>query len=207
MTNKYKIVGVLTVLATVVGVFGMVGATQASPSPISVGNQVYADGSSVYIKFLSASAADTDLAILAPVTQTSPTLINNQTTPINNLPISVVGVFTAGEELVFALENTTTGITLFTGSGLLPGISNPDGFVHANVTYEGSGVTQVAFEDLTSQENSDWDYNDLVFDVYGTEGQPSVQSNVGLVPDASTTVSLLGMSLTGLALLARRFKK
>jgi len=207
MTNKFKIVKVLTVLATGVGVFGLVGATQASPSPISVGNQVYASGTSVSVTFLSASAADIDLAILAPVTQTSPILINNQTTPINNLPISVAGTFTAGDVLVFALENTSTGFTFFTGSGILPNTTNPDGLIHADVTYEGSGVTQVAFEDLTLGENSDWDYNDLVFDVFGTEGQPNVQSNTALVPDASATVSLLGMSLTGFAIFARRFKK
>lgn len=82
---------------------------------------------------------------------------------------------------------------------------NPDGDVHANVQYGYDGQadeTYVGFEDLFGK-SADWDCNDLEFYVTTLSGPGT---DIRPVPDTFSTLPLLGMSLAGLAALARRFR-
>jgi Domain of unknown function (DUF4114)/VPDSG-CTERM motif len=194
MTTKNKIMKVVTGLAATAGFFGLIGVVQAGP--ISIGNLITANGGDVFVTFISKEAADTDLTFLAPNTTT--TIFNNQTANVGDTVD--LGTFAAGTVLTFTLDNINTGKIYSTGAGAL----NPDGDVHADVLYNYNGQsdeTYVGFEDLFGS-SSDWDYNDLEFFVTSERA-----GRVGTVPDASSTLSLFGMSLAGLAAFARRFKK
>jgi hypothetical protein len=221
MTTKYKMMRTFAGLAAGAGVFGLMGGVAAKANPIgpvtpnpygSVGTMIstanglgiFAGGGAVNVTFLGADAADLDITLLSAPTTTG-TLINNQTSTGSPVP---VGTFTGGQELVFELQNIATGLNFFSGVNNL-GLS-ADGDVHAFVEYNYLGIsgdTYVGFEDLTTAEGSDWDYNDLEFLVTGTEAPPTIGSHSSPTPDASSTLPLLGMSLAGLAALTRRFKK
>jgi hypothetical protein len=202
MTTKNKIMKISTGLAASLAVFGFIGAVQANPSPLTTGNEIIAQGGKVTVTFISMDAADTDLAFLAP--DSSTIYLDNKTATLGET-VDVLGTFPKGTVLTFGLFNQNTGETFYTGDGSV--YPNPDGDVHAQVTYNYNSLsdeTYVGFEDLSVADGSDWDYNDLEFYVttLGTAG-----GNTGTVPDASSTLPLLGMSLAGLAAFARRFKK
>ena len=183
-------------LSASLAVFGFIGALQAGP--ITLVNLITAQGGDVSVTFISKEAADTDLTFLAPDTSTA--IFNNQTAnPGDTVPL---GTFAAGTVLTFTLDNINTGYFFSTGDGT----HNPDGDVHAQVLYDYNGhsdETYVGFEDLYGN-SADWDYNDLEFFVTTL---PSAGGNTRPVPDVSATLPLLGMSLAGLTVFARRFKK
>jgi Domain of unknown function (DUF4114)/VPDSG-CTERM motif len=196
MKTENRSMKTITGLAASLALFGFIGAVQAGP--ITLANLITAQGGNVTVTFLSKEAADTDLIFLAP--DTSTTIFNNQTANAGDtVPL---GTFAAGTVLTFTLDNINTGYIFSTGDGT----HNPDGDVHAQVLYNYNGhsdETYVGFEDLYGN-SSDWDYNDLKFYVTTL---PSTGGNTGRVPDVSSTLSLFGISLTGLAAFARRFKK
>ncbi len=77
---------------------------------------------------------------------------------------------------------------------------NPEGQPHVTV-YQSGEYLLIGFEDQTEAENSDWDYNDVVFAVKGlidTDEDPSD------VPEPATTAALLGMAAFGLVKVRRR---
>lgn len=195
MTTKYKMMRTFAGLAAGAGVFGLVGAAQAiqiTTPQISI----LANGGDVSVTFVSASAADTDLMFLSP--NTSTTLFNNQP---NNQASTTVDLGNLAGLLTFGLNNLNISEIFFTGVASL----NPDNAIHASVSKTTSGGVDtyaVGFEDLMAS-NSDWDYNDFVFTVTVNP----VGTQLLSVPDVSSTLPLLGMSLMGLAALKRRFKK
>lgn len=124
-----------------------------------------------------------------------------------------LGTFTAGTVLQFQIVADTTGVdwpsgtsgTQDSGSVLNwytgPAALNSDGFAHAWVdgSYTGPyGGTAVGFEDLAGL--GDAGYEDLIYTFSNVKPSTSV-------PDAASTVSLLGAGLSALALLGRRLKK
>lgn len=73
----------------------------------------------------------------------------------------VLGPYTVGTELVFAIDVQNTGDHWQSG----PSSRNADGVAHVAVTYEGSCSWLIGFEDLYG--GGDLDYNDVVFRVEG----------------------------------------
>jgi hypothetical protein len=148
--------------------------------------------------FYGFSAGDTDLIEMCDLTASfcSPFGLDNQITPVGTM--FDFGAVTAGDVLVFNLENVSAGYTLS---------SNPafsvDGINHAYVTpYTATGPTAVAgipagtflgLEDL-AVPGSDLDYNDDQF----------VFTNLrsGVVPEPS--LLLLSIGFLGLIPVARR---
>jgi hypothetical protein len=176
------------------------------PTPgtiIATGDNLYSLGGDVTVTFLGkGNAGDTDLLYLASPTPTaydssSSPIFNNQTSAANTTVD--LGTFASGTDLEFAIFNEATGNTLYSGSG----VNNLDGDVHAYVVndYDGNPNEEyVGFEDEAAP-NSDFNYADVQFVFTGLEGSTSS------VPDAASTVSLLGLSLAGVAAMARRFRK
>ncbi len=202
MKTENRNMKTITSLAASLALFGFIGEVQANPIPLTTGNEIIAQGGTVTITFISMDAADTDLTFLAP--DASTIYFNNKTASPGET-VNILGTFPQGTVLTFGLFNQNTGETFYTGDGSV--YSNPDGKVHADVQsgYKGnSDETYVGFEDLSVADGSDWDYNDLEFYVTTL---PSTGGNTGRVPDTSSTLSLFGMSLAGLAAFARRFKK
>jgi hypothetical protein len=149
--------------------------------------------------FYGASAGDTDLIRLCDLTSTtcSPFEFNNQTTAVGTEVD--FGSVTAGDVIVFDLENTSTGDTILSSD---PSRS-ADGINHAYVTpYTATGSTAIAgippgtfigMEDLSLTQGTDLDYNDDQF----------VFTNLGAqVPEPSLLIVCIG--LVGLLPVARR---
>ena len=101
-----------------------------------------------------------------------------------------LGTFANGGEIEFAMRDLTQGGNWVTG----PGSRNADGFVHANVTFDitdivglsadsyafaatlPAGTLFVGFEDLSSDQQSDFDYNDIVFAIVNARPTRARQS-------------------------------
>jgi hypothetical protein len=103
-----------------------------------------------------------------------------------------LGVFSAGEELIFSIYVRNTGYTYYTG----PGSRNPDGIVHAAVEDLGNGTYRIGFEDLFG--GGDHDYDDINLVVEGSllpvppeptdtdaDGIPDYEDNCIFTPNAS----------------------
>lgn len=91
---------------------------------------------------------------------------------------------------------------------------NPDGLQHViarSLTVEGDDFVLIGFEDLFGplgattppNEESDRDFNDVVFAVRGIAGEPIHETPTG-VPEPGSAIALLGLGLLGLAKRARR---
>lgn len=107
-----------------------------------------------------------------------------------------LGMFNAGDELLFRLLVLNTGDQFFSG----PADRNPDQMAHAMVTDE-STRTIVGFEDLFG--GGDMDYDDTLFSFTNVRKDPPTHN----VPDASSTLPLLSFGMAGVAMLRRRFAK
>ena len=162
MKTENRSMKTITGLAASLALFGFIGAVQANPIPLTIGNVITAQGGDVTITFISMDAADTDLTFLAPV-HTSTIYFNNKTAIPNVTNTFDLGTFAAGTMLTFGLTNEATHETFYTG----PGANNTgtDGKVYADVHIIGLDETYVGFEDLSTADGSDWDYNDLEFSV------------------------------------------
>jgi hypothetical protein len=149
--------------------------------------------------FYGFSAADTDLIQMCDLTSStcSGFELPNQTTPVGTEVD--FGAVTAGDVIIFNLENTSTGDTILSSD---PSMS-ADGINHAYITpYTATGSTAIAgippgtfvgMEDLSLSQGTDLDYNDDQF----------VFTNVGAqVPEPSLLIVCIG--LVGLLPVARR---
>jgi len=137
---------------------------------------------------------DEDLFVSMPSTGYG-IFMNDHSTP--NGTTYDLGTFAAGTEIVFGLDVTTTGNVWYDG----PGTRNADGVVHAYMVndYEGlANTTYVGFED-ESYPGGDFNYVDERYAFTGVAAAPA--------PDASSTLTLLGIGVTALAGVARRFRK
>jgi hypothetical protein len=120
--------------------------------------------------------------------------MNDHSTP--NGTTYDLGTFPAGTEIEFGLDVTTTGNVWYDG----PGSRNTDGVVHAYMVnnYEGlADTTYVGFED-ESYPGGDFNYGDELYAFTGVAAS---------TPDASSTMTLLGMGVTALVGVSRRFRK
>jgi hypothetical protein len=82
--------------------------------------------------------------------------------------------------------------TFYTGSAS----RNPDNIVHAYVVnnYPANGSTYIGFEDLSTNNNADFNYTDVQFTFTGI---------TGAVPEPST-VALVGLGAAGLIIRRRK---
>ncbi|MEO1591496.1 MAG: DUF4114 domain-containing protein [Cyanobacteria bacterium J06632_22] len=105
-----------------------------------------------------------------------------------------LGSFGSGTVLDFFLTSETGNVFGADAS------QNPNGETHLNV-YQSGEFLLLGFEDQTEDENSDWDYNDVVFVVKGlldTEEDPND------VPEPASAAALLGFAAFGLVKTRRR---
>jgi len=169
-------------------IFAICGTAQTEATPI-IGGQIFVQNSGhVIATFAGSDAGFNNLLLLASPPNGLGTIFEGHVTPTGTT--IDLGVFTAGTELIFQLNNQAGGIFL-TG----PGIRNPDNVAHAIVDDQfGPGLTFVGFEDIFG--GGDFDYNDLQFTL----------SNVrSLVPDGSTPTAMLLGGAVLLLVLLRRF--
>ena len=165
--------------------FGAIGCTSSHANMI-LGGQIFANGGDVTVTFLGSDAGYDNLLFLA--NNGNGVIFEGHVTAPGT--VADLGSFAAGTELIFKLNNQQ-GDIWSTGDAS----RNSDGVAHAviNDAYA-SGLISVGFEDLNG--GGDRDYNDLTFAV----GNASV-------PDASTTLPLVGLAFAGLVGLSRRFRK
>lgn len=207
--------GVRSLVAVAVALCGIVSTaksqsfTVGTPIPLSEAEPLLVAGGgdvTVTITVNPSSADDTDILSLYAVNPNSGivTLVNPLTTPLVNNQTTPVGTkvdlgsFVAGSELIFQVYNASTKTTFYSGSD---SYMDPDGYTHFDVQSSSGDSTTVGVEDLAAFQNSDFDYNDVVYTFTG------VSAGTPTVPDASSTLPLLGMGLGVLGMCARRFKK
>ncbi len=167
-----------------------VAAGKPASAQADMGGNIFASGGSVTATLLPSEASLTNVFFfVGPAGQVS--LFNN-TSPTGTS--AVVNDLAAGTELVFGIQVLTEpgAQTFFSG----PGDRNPDGFVHARVTFDGqTNSALLEFEDLLS--GGDRDFNDTRVRLTGVTN--------AVIPEPST-VALLGVGLLPLAGIVRRRK-
>ena len=148
--------------------------------------------------FYGASAADLDLVEMCDLTASTCSGYELPNTSAIGTEVDF-GSVTAGDTIIFNLENTSTSDTILSSD---PSMS-ADGINHAYITpYTATGSTAIAgippgtfvgMEDLSLSQGTDLDYNDDQF----------VFTNVGAqVPEPSLLIVCIG--LAGLLPVARR---
>lgn len=174
--------------ALVAAGFVLLGATVAQAVPI-VGAKiiVQTDGEVVATYRGNSASYSNDLYLYSPNSYSS-LIFNNHASSIGSTVN--LGFFSAGTELIFKLYVNNTGNTFYTGDGSL----NGDGYAHARVDEAYAvGESLVEFEDLY---NGPFEFNDLSFS-FTNVGTTQVPPSNG-VPDAATTLPLIGLALAGL---------
>lgn len=204
----------LTALIAGFGALLAVGwSAGAQAAPLSTADILLGLGNDVTAVYLGSSAGDTDAVSLLG----GATLFVNNGAGATAVGTTVdLGTYAVGQAITFTMDNLTTATSFTDGLGSL----NPDGDVHALVTYDleqllamcnGSGCLStdsialanslgpntsfIGFEDLSAAQGSDFDYNDIVFAVQGAEDPP--------VPTPSS-LALLVPGLLGFFLLRQR---
>ena len=173
--------------------------------PVTVGTELFASGGDVLVTNLGPTGAEYDEQLFVESPSNSFGLfLDNHSTP--NGTTFYLGTFAAGTEIEFGLDMLNTGGNSQEPNGTIvydgPGSRNPDGDVHAFMVnnFEGlANTTYVGFEDELAAVPSDFNYIDEVYAFTGTKASS--------VPDASSTLALLGAGMTALAGVARRFRK
>jgi hypothetical protein len=214
MTMKHIIKGLLTVIAVAASPLA-VKALPPIPTypggaygvPITTGEELFANGGDVTLTFLGPTGAsyDESLFVVNPgldpfVSATNPEGLffdNHATTHGATVDL---GDVTAGTEIEFGIFVNSTGFTYFDG----PASRNFDGFVHAYMVndYGAPDTTYVGFEDLLGTQ-ADFNYSDEIYSFTGA----TASVNPPTVPDAGSTLPMMGMGLAALAGMARRFRR
>jgi hypothetical protein len=175
--------------------------------PITTGEELFANGGDVTLTFLGPTGASYDehLFVVNPGLDpfVSPSnlegrFFDNHSTP-NGTTVDL-GDVAAGTEIEFGIFVDTTGNTFFDG----PASRNPDGFVHAYMVndYGAPDTTYVGFEDIFGA-GADFNYSDEIYSFTGA----TASVNPPTVPDAGSTLPMMGMGLAALAGMARRFRR
>ncbi len=153
----------------VIGSFAAALCGLAGSSSAIIGDPILTNGlGDVTVEVLASDAGFTsELWLVSPG---APRFIatNRDTGLIANL-----GTFPAGE-MIFELRVRDTGFAYQTG----PGVRNPDGLAHADVTPETGLSYLVGFEDIFG--GGDMDYNDCVFRFTGVVPSPASAGLFGL---------------------------
>ena len=162
------------------------GALTPAVSQAAVGDNVFAGGGAISIRFEGSDAGyDSNLELWIGGVNVSGSIFPNHTTPVGTV-FDVLGTFTAGQLLDIQLHVVNTGNVWHTGSGA----GNADGIAHANIVYNyggEAGRTFVGFEDLSG--GGDLDYNDHMF---------SFTNTVSAVPEPeSLALMLAGLGVLG----------
>jgi hypothetical protein len=140
----------------------------AAPAMADLGDSLYSAGGHVTVEILPSDAGYTsDLSLVWPA---AIAIGSNRDTGL----VLDLGEFTAGTEMIFQLTVRDTGDAFQTG----PAARNPDGLIHANVTWEGPNTAVVGFEDLYG--GGDQDYNDCQFRFTGVVPAPGTIALAGL---------------------------
>ena len=143
--------------------------------------------------------------------------------PEANGPLSLgegirIGSFAGNTTLEFFLDTnrqlaSNPSIDLVYGADAA---SNPDGLQHVvaeEFTVDGETFVLIGFEDLFGtlnatggdNENSDRDFNDVVFAVRGIEGDPLIVQPPGpSIPEPTSAIALLGIAALGATKLRRQ---
>lgn len=191
-------------LAAVAGLSVMSASAFPIAAPGSEGNSVVASGGTVTAKYEGNSAAYSNDLFLELMAGGIPGMDGDQSNDLfifNNHATLVgttqnIGSFDPGAELIFRLFVNNTGYNYYSG----PASRNPDNLAHARVEDNWApGTTLVSFEDLYGTPEGANGYNDLSFSFVNTRSTPSV-------PDAGSTVALLGVAMLGLGALKRKLR-
>lgn len=207
----------LTRFGTALGIALAAGASTAKADYPDMGAyataaKFYAASTTVTVNFLySLAGANNNLFMFATIGNAGTLLIavpGSAPYPGTGTPNSVVLNTNPGDEIIFGIcSSTPSGAAGVCGSSNLrawymgPASRNTDNELHAAIipsaTWNGFGVGTAAtsgtfvigFEDKTILDSppSDWDYNDVVFEVVGTT-----------IPEPATMV-LLATGLVGLS--------
>lgn len=155
--------------------------------PVSVGQELFANGGDVTVSYLGWQGASYDeyLFVVSPPNGLG-YFFENHTTPAGTTVD--LGSFAAGTEIEFGIYVVNTGLTFYDG----PGSRNVDGDVHAYMVndYGAVNTTYVGFEDESAVTGSDFNYADEVYTFTGAQASA--------VPDASSTLPLVVASLAAL---------
>lgn len=157
---------------------GVVGAAYGQ-----IGQGVYVVNTGHVIATFQGSSAGYDSELYLDQAGVGPIFPNHSTSVGTTFDL---GIFSAGDELIFRLHVVNTGNDWKTGGGY----RNADGLAHANIVmnWNNSGETWVGFEDLYG--GGDGDYDDHTFSFSNTA-----------VPEPA---SLMVLGLGGLALIRRK---
>ena len=154
MRHSLGIYGALLGLAVVLG---SSSAVQAGPV---LGGQVYTSGGNISVEILGGSAGHFSKIYLDNSGVPGGSLVGNNQTMLGH--VEAISGLTPHQELIFRIDNTTSGQTFFIG----PASRNGDNFIHATVDWDFvPGKALIEFEDLLN--GGDQDYNDIRFLVSG----------------------------------------
>lgn len=187
-----------------------VSATAAQAQPTSVG--FFGTGGNVSVKYVFSNAGHNS-QLRYKIGAFSNNVADYQLLFTNNSPASVIGseadlgLVGNGVEVIFMLNNLTTGQQFFTGAAA----RNPLAELHVSIlntapyeptgdesTYGGFYDTRFGFEDITPLVDSDEDYNDIQFEI--------ANISQSVVPEPST-YALMATGLVALGVAARRRRK
>ncbi|MGV3707997.1 MAG: PEP-CTERM sorting domain-containing protein [Gemmatimonas sp.] len=204
-----SVASVVRRLATSAAMVAVAATAAQAQTPTDMG--FFGNGGNVSVKYVFSDAGHNS-QLLYKIGAFSSNIGDYTLLFTNNSPASAIGseadlgTVSAGTEVVFMLNNLTTGQQFFTGSYG----RNPLGEAHVSLLttapYEPSGDEssfggfydiRFGFEDVTPLSDSDEDYNDIQFEI------ANVTSSV--VPEPST-YALMGAGLLALGVAARRRK-
>ena len=161
--------------------FGLLPGNQAHAYPVG---DIYYHGGPLRLEILTSDSAYTSRIYLHTATEHIFLGANSDAGVVLHLADpSAVGL-NPGDEFVLAIYVNDTGRYFSLGGGY----DNPDGVIHASVTYLPDDVAIIGFEDLFG--GGDFDYNDARVRITGNIGLEIIPEPSGLLLIASGAAGL-----------------